>query len=86
MIDKVAKDAAGDATASTIAEIAEAMAQDVTGTCQQIVANRYPFSKSERDVPMADFAKLFAPGGVIEKFYSANLDRCCRPQQRGLYL
>ncbi len=75
MIDKVAKDAAGDATASTIAQIADGMAQDVTGPCQQIVANRYPFfSKSERDVPMADFAKLFAPGGVIEKFYSANLD------------
>ena len=75
MMDKVAKDAVGDATASSIAQIADAMAQDVTGACQQIIANRYPFfSKSERDVPMADFAKLFAPGGVIEKFYSASLD------------
>ncbi len=75
MMDKVAKDAVGDATASSIAQIADAMAQDVTGACQQIVANRYPFfPKSERDVPMAEFAKLFAPGGLIEKFYSANLD------------
>ncbi len=75
MIDKVARDAAGDATASSIAQIADAMAQDVTGPCQQVIASRYPFfSKSERDVPMADFAKLFAPGGLIEKFYSANLD------------
>ena len=74
MIDKVAKDAAGDATASSIAQIAEAMAQDVTGPCQQIIANRYPFAKSDRDVPLADFAKLFAPGGVIEKFFAANLD------------
>ena len=75
MMDKVAKDAVGDATASSIAQIADAMAQDVTGACQQIVANRYPFfSKSDRDVPMAEFAKLFAPGGLIEKFYSANLD------------
>ena len=32
MMDKVAKDAAGDATASTIAQIADAMAQDVTGS------------------------------------------------------
>ena len=75
MMDKVAKDAVGDATASSIAQIADAMAQDVAGPCQQIIANRYPFfSKSERDVPMADFAKLFAPGGMIERFYSANLD------------
>ena len=74
MIDKVAKDAAGDANASSIAQIADAMAQDVTGICQQITANRYPFAKSDRDAPMADFAKLFAPNGVIDKFYAANLD------------
>jgi type VI secretion system protein ImpL len=75
MMDKVARDAAGDATSSTIAQIADAMAEDVTGPCQQIIANRFPFfPKSDRDVQMADFAKLFAPGGVIEKFFSANLD------------
>ena len=74
MIDKVAKDAAGDANASSVAQIADAMAQNVTGICQQIIANRYPFAKSDRDTPLADFAKLFAPGGVIDKFYSANLD------------
>ena len=74
MIDKVAKDAAGDANASSIAQISDDMAQDVTGSCQQVVANRYPFSKSDRDVPMADFAKIFAPGGAIDKFFSANLE------------
>jgi type VI secretion system protein ImpL len=75
MVDKIAKDAAGDATASTIAQIVDAMAQDVTGPCQQIIANRYPFfPKSDRDVPLADFAKLFSPGGLIEKFFAANLD------------
>jgi type VI secretion system protein ImpL len=75
MVDKVAKDAVGDATTSTIAQVADAMAQDVTGQCQQTIANRYPFfPKSDRDVPLADFAKLFAPGGLIEKFFAANLD------------
>ena len=74
MADKVAKDAAGDANASSLAQIADAMAQDVTGSCQQIIANRYPFYKSDRDVPMGDFAKLFAPGGTIDRFFSANLE------------
>jgi type VI secretion system protein ImpL len=78
MIDRVAKDAAGDANASSIAQITEAMAENVTAPCQQIVGapapNRYPFVKSDRDVPLADFAKLFGPGGVIDKFFSANLD------------
>ena len=60
MIDKVARDAAGDASNSTVAQLTEQMAQDVTAPCQQIVNNRYPFAKSERDVPMADFAKLFS--------------------------
>jgi type VI secretion system protein ImpL len=74
MVEKVAKDAAGDANASSIAQITDALAQNVTGVCQQIVSNRYPFAKTDRDVPLADFSKLFAPGGVIDKFFAANLD------------
>jgi type VI secretion system protein ImpL len=74
MMDKVAKDAAGDATATSVAQLSDSMAQDVTGTCQQIIANRYPFAKSDRDLPIADFARLFAPGGAIDRFFSANLE------------
>ncbi len=74
MIDKVARDAAGDATASNLAQITQDMAENVTAPCQQIVANRYPFAKSDRDVPMAEFAKLFSPGGAIDKFFATNLD------------
>jgi type VI secretion system protein ImpL len=74
MIDKVAKDAAGDAISRSIAQIQDALAQNVTAPCQQIVPNHYPFAKSDRDVPMADFSKLFAPNGVIDKFFAANLD------------
>jgi type VI secretion system protein ImpL len=73
MMDKVAKDASSDANASSIAQIADAMAEQVSAPCQQIAANRYPFAKSDRDVPMADFARLFAPGGVIDRFFSTNL-------------
>ena len=72
-IDKVARDAAGDTNASSLDRIANDMAREVTGLCEQI-ANRYPFVRSDRDVPLADFAKLFAPNGVIDKFFSANLD------------
>ena len=73
MMDKVAKDASNDANASSIAQLVDAMAQQVAAPCQQIVANRFPFTKSERDVPMADFARLFAPNGVIDRFFSTNL-------------
>jgi type VI secretion system protein ImpL len=50
------------------------MTQEVTGPCQQIIAKNYPFSpKSDRDVPMADFARLFAPNGVIDRFFSTRV-------------
>ena len=73
MMDKVAKDVAGDANDTSVAQLSQALADQVTGACQQVTANRYPFAKSDRDVPMADFARLFAPGGVIDRFFSTNL-------------
>ena len=45
----------------------------MTAPCRQVVNNRYPFARSERDVPLGDFARIFAPGSVIDKFFSANL-------------
>jgi type VI secretion system protein ImpL len=74
MIDKVAHDAASDANASSIAQIADSMSQNVTGICQQIVSNSYPFAKSDRDVSLVDFSRLFAPGGVLDKFFGANIE------------
>jgi len=73
MMDKVASEAAAHANASSIAQISDAMAEQVSAPCQQVVANRFPFAKSDRDVPMADFARLFAPNGVIDRFFAANL-------------
>ncbi len=73
MMDKVAKDVSGDANDTSVAQLSQALADQVTGACQQVTANRYPFAKSDRDVPMADFARMFAPGGVIDRFFSTNL-------------
>ena len=74
MIDKLAHDAASDANASSIAQIADSMSQNVTGICQQIVSNSYPFTKGDREVSLVDFSRLFAPGGVIDKFFGANIE------------
>jgi type VI secretion system protein ImpL len=73
MMDKVAGEAAAHANATSIAQISDAMAEQVAAPCQQVAVNRYPFAKSDRDVPMADFARLFAPGGVIDRFFAADL-------------
>lgn len=42
--------------------------------CEQALANRYPFNRRARaDVAMQDFAKLFAPQGLIDGFFNENL-------------
>ena len=42
--------------------------------CKQAVDGRYPFrGDSSRDIPLDDFARLFAPGGLIDAFYTQQL-------------
>ena len=46
----------------------------VFAACQQTITGRYPFEKgSTTDVPLADFAKLFSPNGVLDKFFTQSL-------------
>jgi type VI secretion system protein ImpL len=72
-MEKVAKDAAGDVSTANIQQIADSMAQEVTAPCQLAIANKYPFNPKGPDIPLADFANLFKPGGVIDRFYLTNL-------------
>jgi type VI secretion system protein ImpL len=42
--------------------------------CQQAVAGRYPFSpQAGTDIPLGDFARLFAPNGLIDTFFSTQV-------------
>jgi type VI secretion system protein ImpL len=42
--------------------------------CRQAVAGRYPFTAgSSSEIPLDDFAKLFAPGGLIDGFFNTQL-------------
>jgi type VI secretion system protein ImpL len=46
----------------------------VLQVCKKAIADRYPFSKSsEADVGLQDFARLFAPNGLIDQFFNDNL-------------
>jgi type VI secretion system protein ImpL len=74
MMEGIATDVAGDVADTSIAQLSQSLASEVTGPCTQIITNRYPFAaKSDRDVPMADFTRLFAPGGVLDAFFAKNL-------------
>src|SRR5262249_27578009 len=42
--------------------------------CQRTITDHYPFVKaSKNDVPLADFAKLFSPNGLLDRFFTQNL-------------
>jgi type VI secretion system protein ImpL len=63
-----------DVTTASHEQLSRALGDQVIGACQQIVPNRYPFTKgSDREVPLADFGRLFAPGGIIDRFFQQHL-------------
>jgi type VI secretion system protein ImpL len=75
MIVQAVNDFEGDATGATVALLRQALADQVSRVCADILTNRFPFVKaSTRDVPLADFARLFAPGGIMDKFYKERIE------------
>lgn len=73
MVQASAEEFDGDAADTSIAQLSQALNGTVTRACQRVVANRYPFANSRRDVPIGDFARIFAPNGVIDRFFVQNL-------------
>jgi len=74
MIRQIAGEFEGSATGAALGHLGKALADEVLRECQQIAANRYPFARnSDREVPLADFARLFAPNGVFDRFFAQNL-------------
>jgi type VI secretion system protein ImpL len=65
---------ASQAAGATRAKLSQALESGVFEYCNKAIAGRYPFSReSARDVTQEDFARLFAPAGVIDDFFQKNL-------------
>lgn len=66
----------GEAAASAEAgqELTRRYQTEVTTPCRQLVAGRYPFVADGADLALADFATVFAPGGVFDTFFRTRLD------------
>ena len=61
-------------TSAAKAQLSAMVKTGVAAPCNAALNGRYPFAKmSSQDVLLADFAKLFAPGGVIDQFFQTNL-------------
>jgi type VI secretion system protein ImpL len=73
MILKVADEIEGEKTKTTLEELNARLASEVTGPCK-VIANRFPFAaKSNRDLPLTEFGKLFGPNGSIDTFFNKYL-------------
>ncbi|WP_291295951.1 type VI secretion system membrane subunit TssM [Elioraea sp.] len=56
------------------AALAGAFQAGVAPLCSAAIANRFPFVRgATAETPMDDFARLFAPGGLIDGFFNTNL-------------
>ncbi len=74
MVNAAVDDFEGDAASNSLAQLNQMLNSTVSQQCESVIANRYPFAKdSERDVPMQDFARIFAPNGVVDRFFAQNL-------------
>ena len=65
---------AGISAEGTRASLNQSWTADVLPFCKQATAKVYPFAKgAAADMGMADFTKLFGPGGLIDAFMTTNL-------------
>jgi type VI secretion system protein ImpL len=74
MLRGAAAEFEGSIAASTAGQLLQSLRDQVTPFCQQTISNRYPFVRGgSQEVPLGDFAKLFSPNGIIDKFFSQYL-------------
>ncbi len=76
MLEGLAGSSSAQTTAAARSNVSAQMDAEVGDFCRKAIAGRYPFVRSStRDVTPDDFAKLFAPGGQLESFFSKNLQQ-----------
>ncbi len=74
MVLAAADDFEGDAAEASIAELNQMMSESVASPCEEALVDRYPFAgSSNADMSMEDFARVFAPNGIIDRFFAQNL-------------
>ncbi|WP_246687232.1 type VI secretion system membrane subunit TssM [Mesorhizobium sp. B2-5-9] len=74
MVNAAADEFAGSVAEASLANLNQNLDQTVTRACEEAVGGRYPFARdATQEISIADFARLFAPGGLIDRFFAQNL-------------
>jgi type VI secretion system protein ImpL len=74
MFEGLAATSSSQAAGVARSSISALLDSNVGDFCRKAIAGRYPFVKgSPRDVTPDDFARMFAPGGLMDDFFAKNL-------------
>jgi type VI secretion system protein ImpL len=71
---QIAAGASGISATGARAQINAKWSSAILPVCEQSLNDRYPFNRRAKDeVAMADFTRMFAPGGLLDVFFNENL-------------
>ncbi|WP_292094714.1 type VI secretion system membrane subunit TssM [Mesorhizobium sp.] len=74
MVNAAADEFEGNVAETSVANLNQMLDETVTRPCEEAVNGHYPFAgDGSEEISLADFAKLFAPGGVMDRFFAQNL-------------
>jgi type VI secretion system protein ImpL len=72
-----------DTNNSELRRLSKALGDQVLGACQQVVPGRYPFTRgASSEIALADFGRLFGPGGIIDSFFKQFLAKYADTSKR----
>lgn len=75
LVGGLVSSSSGQAASGAQAGVQKQVGTEVGLACKQVIEGRYPFTKGAqaRDVPIADFTRLFAPNGVFDSFLKTKM-------------
>ncbi|HTK29265.1 MAG TPA: type VI secretion system membrane subunit TssM [Vicinamibacterales bacterium] len=74
LIGQLAEGAGGTVSRGATAELDTKYQNEVVAECRTRVQGRYPFGQGQ-DIALPDFAQVFGPGGLYDRFFADNLDK-----------
>jgi type VI secretion system protein ImpL len=76
VVNQVGSSAVAVSTAGLRGTLEDRYRQEVQRPCVELVQGRYPFSTTSAvDVPLVDFGRVFAAGGVFDMFFKSSLEQ-----------
>jgi type VI secretion system protein ImpL len=81
LVGQMAQNVTGSISTDATRELENLYQVEVVSECRSRVEGRYPFGDGG-DIPLVDFASVFGPGGLYDKFFAERLDKLVDTSQR----